>query len=123
MEVFNLFSRLIPQQGLARIDQFRQRQAMVPDFRIVLPMEGQSRPVLHELKVISCSKSPYKPSWTARAVDMRADDLHQEYVSKARSADRMYMCMGAGEVGLVENKLLSFGEVKGLVFGNFGECS
>ena len=62
MEVFNLFSRLIPQQGLARIDMFRQRQAMVPDFRIVLPMEGQVRPVLHELKVISCSKSRYKPS-------------------------------------------------------------
>ena len=56
-------------------------------------------------------------------MDKRADDLHQEYVSKARSTDRMYMGMGAGEVGPVENKLLSFGEVKGLVFGNFGECS
>ena len=32
MEVFNLFSGLIPQQGLARIDRDRQRQSMVPDF-------------------------------------------------------------------------------------------
>ena len=30
--VFNLFSGHIPQQGLARVDQGRQRQAMAPDF-------------------------------------------------------------------------------------------
>ena len=32
VEVFNLFSGHIPQQGLARVDQGRQRQAMAPDF-------------------------------------------------------------------------------------------
>ena len=31
--------------------------------------------------------------------------------------------MEQGRIGPVENKLLSFGEVKGLVFGNFGEVS
>ena len=123
MEVFNLFSRDIPQQGLARIDKDRQRQAMVPDFRIVMPMEGQTRPVLHELKVISCSKSRYVPSWVDRAVDKRAADLHKEYVGKAKAADQLYGGVEEGAVGPVENKLLSLGHVKGLVFGNFGECS
>ena len=33
-EVFNLFSREIPQEGLARIERGRTRQAMVPDFKI-----------------------------------------------------------------------------------------
>ena len=36
MEVFNLFSRHIPQEALARVDKQRQRQAMVPDFKICL---------------------------------------------------------------------------------------
>ena len=53
VEVFNLFSGHIPQQGLARVDQGRQRQAMVPDFKIVIPFAGQTKPMLHELKVIS----------------------------------------------------------------------
>ena len=37
LEMFNMFSGLIPQQGLARINIDRQRQSMVPDFRITLP--------------------------------------------------------------------------------------
>ena len=90
MEVFNLFSRHIPQEGLARIDSNRQKQGMIPDLKIVLPVGGQLRPVLHELKVISCSQSRYRPSWTVRAVDRRAGMLHQEYVDKARSADQVY---------------------------------
>ena len=57
MEVFNLFSRFIPQQGLSRIEKGRQRQGMVPDFKIVIPEAGQTKPVLHELKVIYVSKT------------------------------------------------------------------
>ena len=88
MEVFNLFSRHIPQEGLARVDRQRQRQAMVPDFKFVMSEEGQLRPVLHELKVISCSKSRYRPSWTDRGVDRRAMSLNQEYLDKARVTDQ-----------------------------------
>ena len=79
MEVFNLFSRLIPQQGLARIEKGRQRQGMVPDFKIVIPEAGQTRPVLHELKVVSFGKTRYKPGWKDRAVDVRAAELHMKY--------------------------------------------
>ena len=94
MEVFNLFSGIIPQQGLARIDRDRQRQSMVLDFRITLPWEGRPRPVLHELKVKSCSKSRYKPNMEDRAVDKRAGQLHREYQEKSRKTDRW---CGGGE--------------------------
>ena len=123
MEVFNIFSRHIPQQGLARIEAGRQRQGMVPDFRITIPEAGETRPTLHELKVISFGKTRYKPGAKDRAVDIRAKNLHDEYVTKARNADQQYGGVEAGRRGPVESKLLSFGQVKGLVFGNFGETS
>ena len=123
MEVFNLFSRCLPQEGLARVDSWRQRQAMVPDFRIALPSEGTNRQVLHELKIISCSKSRYVPSWTARAVDKRSANLNKEYLEKAKTADRQFGGIEVGRVGPVERKLISLGQVRGLVFGNFAECS
>ena len=88
MEVFNLFSGLLTQQGLARIDSNRDRQAMVPDFRITITQEGQPQPVLHELKVISASRTRYKVTQTERGVDKRSKELHGEYVSKARKADQ-----------------------------------
>ena len=80
MEVFIIFSRHIIHAGLSRIESYRDRQGLVPDLKIVLPMEGVSKPVLHEIKVISSSQSRYKPTWTARAVDKRAGQLHGEYV-------------------------------------------
>ena len=86
-------------------------------------MEGEARPVLHELKVSSCSKSRYIPSSTARAVDKRSAELNKEYLVKARAADRQYGGVEVGRVGPVEAKLASLGQVRGLVFGNFGECS
>ena len=92
---------------MARVERQRQRQAMVNDFKFMLSIEGQSRPVLYELKVISCSKSRYKPSWTDRAVDRRAAALHQEYLDKARAADQQYGGVEQGRVGPVENKLIS----------------
>ena len=44
-------------------------------------MEGG---VLHEVKIISCNKTRYKPTLVKRAVDIRADKLQQEYIEKAR---------------------------------------
>ena len=53
-------------------------------------------------------------------MEARADQLHEEYVKKAKHADGG---MEVGTVSPVENKLLSFGSVQGLVFGNYGEVS
>ncbi len=50
MEVFNLFSGLIRQEGLSMIDNMRQRQALVPDMRIKIPdpaQAGTTRHILH----------------------------------------------------------------------------
>ena len=53
----------------------------------------------------------------------RADQLHNEYVLKARRVDTAYCETPQGQVGPVERKLLSFERVRGLVFGAFGEAS
>ena len=49
--------------------------------------------------------------------------MHEEYLTKARSVDRMYVGTQHGEVGPVEAKLLSYERVRGTVFGAFGEAS
>ena len=43
--------------------------------------------MLHEIKVISCNQTRYKPSLETRAVAKRADQLHQEYVEKQKLVD------------------------------------
>ena len=99
----------------------------MPDLRISLPEEGNLVPSLRELKMISSSKTRYGPrregQEARRAVDVRADQLHQSYVAKARNTDRVYCGTIQGTVGPVERKLASMGEVKGLVLGAFGEAS
>ena len=90
-------------------------------------MEGNLVPSLHELKIISSSKTRYAPrrerQEARKAVDKRAGELHKSYVTKARNTDRKYCNTPAGTTGPVEAKLASMGEVKGLVLGGFGEAS
>ena len=45
MEVFNLFSGLVRQEALSRMERAKQRQSLVPDLRI------------SEVKIISSSKT------------------------------------------------------------------
>ena len=139
LEVHNLFSGVMLQQGLSRAEQARQYQGIVPDMRITLPgvgggggvgapglpaggLAGQASSVLHELKVISSSRTRYQPNWQCRAVDVRAGQLQQEYLGKARAADRR-QGVQEGEVGRVEQKLISLGPIQGIVAGQFGEVS
>ena len=76
-EVFNLFSGVVRQEGLSRMEKAKQRQSLVPDLRIaVKPLAvteaevARGRPahslggaveggVLHEVKIISCNKTRY----------------------------------------------------------------
>ena len=58
-----------------------------------------------------------------KAVDIRAGQLQQSYVAKARATDQAYCGTPDGTVGPVERKLASMGEVEGLVVGAFGEVS
>ena len=107
MEVFNLFSGLVRQEGLSRLERAQQRQILVPDLRIAIQPQAVAYAevardlrirggagvvrgrggtveggVLHEVKIISCSKTRYKSNSTKRAVDARADLLPQEYLTK-----------------------------------------
>ena len=125
----NLFSALIPQEGLARIDQGRKRQGLVPDFKVRLP-PGDGRPVtdelaLAELKVITSCPTRYQrnPRNTTKAVDRRAALLPGEYARHARNIDRVYGGVEEGVVGPVEAKLLSFPPLQRWVFGAWGEVS
>ena len=123
-EVFGLFSHLIPQQGLSRIERGRKRQGLVPDFQLGLVDErGEEKLVLAELKVLSCCPTRYSPASQVRAVDRRARALNGEYRVKAIGVDRQYGGVAEGVLGPVQRKLESFGDIKGLVFGAFGEGS
>ena len=92
---------------------------------------GQKRDELAELKVICCCPSRYtlippppRPDRECvKAVDKRARVLTEEYAKKARDVDRVYGEAVEGTVGRVQKKLMDFGEVRGLVFGAFGEAS
>ena len=112
------------QEGWSRVESARQRQTLVPDMRITMPdpAVGSTSPILHELKVISANRTRYGYNSAARAVDVRASKLQQEYILKARAADRL-SGTGEGQVGRVEAKLLSLGNVRGVVCGNWGEVS
>ena len=49
--------------------------------------------------------------------------MPQEYIDKARAADRKYNGALPGEVGGVKQKQNDLGEVRGIVAGNFEEVS
>ena len=127
IEVFNLLAGSIPQDGLNRMERGRKVQSIVPDMRISIPEEGNFVPRLHELKIISSSKTRYTPhrqgQEATRAVDKRASELNGEYIRKARNTDQQYCGTAPGTTGPVETKLGSLGEVKGVVVGAFGEGS
>ena len=127
VEVFNLFAGSIPQEGLSRMERGRKVQSIVPDMRISIPEEGNFVPRLHELKIISSSKTRYTPhrqgQEATRAVDKRASELNGEYIKKARTTDQLYCGTAPGTTGPVETKLARLGNVKGIVVGAFGEGS
>ena len=136
-EVFNLFANCIPQAGLSRIERGRRRQAIVPDFKV--RGERGEDDGLCELKFISACQSRYPrnplPRDGVRGVERRAKGLTEEYGKKARAVDWEHcgtprpVRNPAGQpqpvrqIGPVEARLVSFGQVQGWVFGAFGECS
>ena len=60
-EVWGLFKHLVPQETLNREDVYKQRQGMIPDFRVQLSSPtGETDTRLAELK-FTCSRDCYKP--------------------------------------------------------------
>ena len=117
VEVHNLFPRLIQQQGLSRAEKAGQFQGIVPDLRIKMPGVGGGQDKGKVLQgclqgaqlgkpVLCCTKlrlypaaevrTQYNPTWRKRAVDMQAEQLQEDYMTKARAADRRQNVAGAG---------------------------
>ena len=124
-EVWGLFSHLIPNDVMSRIEGGRKRQGLVPDFRLEMPSTmGGTEYRLAELKAISCCDTWYKPSASnTRATDKRAKRLQMEYQGKAKKVDQDLLGVTAGEKGPLEKRLDEFGNVIGLCFGAWGEAS
>ena len=103
VEVFNLFAGSILQEGLSRMERGRKVQSIVPDMRISIPEEGNFVPRLHELKIISSSKTRYTPhrqgQEATRAVDKRASELNGEYIKKARTTILSWPNQGSKSCG------------------------
>ena len=52
MEVFNLFSGLVRQEGLSRLERAQQRQSLVPDLRIAIqPQAVADAEVARDLRI------------------------------------------------------------------------
>ena len=123
-EVWGLFSHLVPRESLTVEEVAKQRQVMIPDFRVQFTTENrQTETKLAELK-FTCGKDLYKPGVRQRqfqkAVDKRAGKLMGEYQEKAEKMDRLLGEVGQGRV---RRRLDQFGDLVGLVVGRFNEGS
>ena len=128
-EVYGLFAACIPQAGRSQLDRepVRKRQGLVPDFMVHANFAGPGHPevpALLELKTLHFGSSTY-PVGARRceAVARRARALPGEYAGKARAIDQKYCGTLAGDTGPVARKLRSFDDVRGIVFGAWGEAS
>ena len=123
-EVFGLFAPLLPQRGRDETASYphRKRQGMVPDFKLTTPEGFDS---LMELKVVGLAPTWYGRDRLARcgAVAARTREIQSEYIQKARDLDSRFSTAVPASPGPVELKLASFGRIRGLTFGAFGEAS
>ena len=85
-----------------------------------------SEGVLFDVKGIYFCPSRYPQitrSTPRKAVSKRAAKVNDEYVTKARAADRRWNNTEEGSQGPIERRLLEFGPIRGLVVGAFGEVN
>ena len=75
------------------------------------------------MKTIGAVCSRYPRGNRDKAVDRRAGLLQAEYVRKVAKVDQQVLGIPRGEVGPLQRKLQSFGDIMGLVVGAFGEGS
>ena len=127
-EVYGLFAPLLPQVARDHYDRlpYRKRQGLVPDMLVACrwaPTEPL-RDVLAELKTLHCSVHTYPASEErCHAVNRRAELIASEYRRKARALDRQWLGTPPNQPGPVELKLRGYGDIRGLVFGSWGEAS
>ena len=130
VEVFGLFAALLPQAASEEISSWsgHKRQGLVPVPDFVAPCrldsEGPVRDILFELKTLHHSAATYPANpERCHAVARRASGLNTEYLRKARSLDQRFLGVSADCQGPVELRVRSYGTIRGLVFGTWGEAS
>ena len=88
------------------------------------PQSGQ----LADIKTMSCCKTHYSPTrfrdaLANDAARVRQGKVHAEYRTKARNIDTRFNNHVDNRPGPVSLKLASYGRVRGLICGAFGEGS
>ena len=105
----------------------RPLQGCIPDILTTEPRPGGGAPIqrLYDFKAINQCKTRYKPTQTERCepVNKRAAEIPDEYIKKLREKDRRYHNTANGEVGPMEEALMSYDGCSGLVGGFYGEFS
>ena len=124
-EPYGLFSAMIPSVALESsglLSTFRERQGLVPDFLLSFPAHHDPFAAqLAELKLLSAGATWYHGE--EKTVDKRARLLPNEYRSKLKTIEKKYMNSNDNEPGILQQKLDSYGNLRGLVMGQFGEGS
>ena len=100
-------------------------QGMIPDIQYNINQDMDISSTLGDVKTYSPCIEYINSYGNRKPVDIRADRVQADYISKARQLDRNYNNIAVGEQGPVETRLRSYnnGVVDGLVVGPFGECS
>ena len=104
------------------LHSIRARQAIIPDLLIIFPVEhGPSSNQLAEIKVLNAGKTWY--SSNEKAVDKKAKQVPKLYLDKAKKIDRKYLNKEENQIGLLQRRLQSYGQLQSLVVGQYGEVS
>ena len=115
VEPYGVFSDLVPQQPLNRLNAFRAAQTIIPDIRAELPDEtGGTRREYLEVKTVSGLTKWYLPVRGERAVERRVLAINREYKTAAATADQRYY---GTETGPISQRLSQI-VLTGVAFGH-----
>ena len=120
VEPYGVFSDLVPQQPLNRLNAFRAAQTIIPDIRAELPDEtGGTRRRYLEVKTVSGLTKWYHPVRGERAVERRVLAIKQEYKTAAATADQRYYGTDTGPITQRLGQMV----LTGVAFGRLAEAS
>ena len=125
-EVYGLFSDLLPastEEDGGELEWGRNRQGLIPDFRLRLPTPEGTSDSLAELKIVGAGVTWYPRGVEGRGTDRRAGGLPRLYKRKLSKYDTKYHGTANGQTGPLVQRLESYGKLWGLVVGPWGEGS
>jgi len=124
-EVLGIFKGCVSAAASDHLHSHRGKQGTIPDFKVRVG----NNTALMDLKCIGLNTSRYintQPAAAAKplfAVNRRASLVGNEYLRKAREVYTNFNGTAAGAVGPMEATTASYGGVKPMVAGFFGELN